>query len=93
MAKTYSIAETRNQLTRIIRMVELGDHVHITRRGKPVAVLLSREVFEALHGKRPGLAEALRRFRQRVPPEDLLDDEDLAGLREGVSGREDNPWD
>jgi len=92
MKKTYSIAEAKDGFTRLIRIVEAGDHVHITRRGRPVAVLLSREVFETLEPKRPGFAEALARFRELVGPEDLLDDEDLAGLRDQSSGREVEPW-
>lgn len=36
-----SIADARNHLTRLIHQAEAGEPVHITRRGKPVAVLLS----------------------------------------------------
>jgi prevent-host-death family protein len=34
-----SIAEAKNRLTQLIRAVEDGDHVVITRHGKPVAQL------------------------------------------------------
>jgi len=34
-----NIAEARNQLTRLIRAVEAGEQVVITRNGKPVAQL------------------------------------------------------
>lgn len=34
-----SIVEARNHLTRLIRAVEGGEHVVITRNGKPVAQL------------------------------------------------------
>lgn len=36
-----SIANAKNHLTRLIQEAERGEHVHITRRGKAVAVLLS----------------------------------------------------
>jgi prevent-host-death family protein len=43
-----SIAEAKTQLTRLIHAVERGEPVHITRRGKPVAVLLSEVDYERL---------------------------------------------
>lgn len=43
-----SIAEAKTQLTRLIHAVEHGEPVHITRRGKPVAVLLSEVEYERL---------------------------------------------
>jgi prevent-host-death family protein len=43
-----SIAEAKTQLTRLIRQVERGESVHITRRGKPVAVLLSENEYARL---------------------------------------------
>jgi prevent-host-death family protein len=47
MAET-SIAEAKNQLTRLIHQAERGDAVHITRRGRPVAVLLSEAEYARL---------------------------------------------
>ena len=41
MSKRFSIAEARDQFTSIVRDVEKTPAVEITRRGKPVAVLLS----------------------------------------------------
>jgi prevent-host-death family protein len=43
-----SIAEAKTQLTRLIREAERGEAVHITRRGKPVAVLLSEDEYARL---------------------------------------------
>ncbi len=43
-----SIAEAKNQLTRLIHQAEGGEPVHITRRGKPVAVLLSADQYTRL---------------------------------------------
>ena len=47
MAET-SIAEAKTQLTRLIHQAERGEAVHITRRGKPVAVLLSEDEYARL---------------------------------------------
>ncbi len=43
-----SIAEAKTQLTRLIHQVECGEAVHITRRGKSVAVLLSEDEYSRL---------------------------------------------
>ncbi len=43
-----SIANVKNHLTRFIYEVESGEHVHITRRGRPVAVLLSEDEYARL---------------------------------------------
>jgi prevent-host-death family protein len=43
-----SITNAKNQLTRLIHKAERGEAVHITRRGKPVAVLLSEEEYACL---------------------------------------------
>jgi prevent-host-death family protein len=47
MAET-SIAEAKTQLTRLIHQAERGEPVHITRRGRPVAVLLSEDEYARL---------------------------------------------
>jgi len=43
-----SIAEAKTQFTRLVSRAELGEAVHITRRGKPVAVLLSEAEYARL---------------------------------------------
>jgi len=43
-----SISEAKKQLTRLIYEAESGKPVHITRRGKPVAVLLSENEYTRL---------------------------------------------
>lgn len=47
MAET-SVAEAKIQLTRLIHRAESGETAHITRRGKPVAVLLSEDEYARL---------------------------------------------
>ena len=48
-----SIAEARNALTKLVRQTERGEHVHITRRGNRVAVLVSSEEYERLESGEP----------------------------------------
>lgn len=48
-----SIAEAKTRLTRLIQQVERGDAVHITRRGKAVAVLVSADEYARLRQVQP----------------------------------------
>ncbi|MCY4508831.1 MAG: type II toxin-antitoxin system Phd/YefM family antitoxin [Acidobacteria bacterium] len=48
-----SVTQARNTLTRLIREVEAGEIVHITRRGKPAAVLVSKDEYDRLASGRP----------------------------------------
>ena len=49
-----SIAQARNTLTRLIHEAEGGEPVRITRRGKPVAVLVSTDEYERLESGSAG---------------------------------------
>ncbi len=49
--RSYSVAEARQNLARLIRTAEHGRAVRITRRGQPVAVLLSASEYLALSGE------------------------------------------
>jgi len=51
-----SIAQARNQFTTIIHHIEGGQPITISRRGKPVAVMLSMGDYERLlNAQSPGL--------------------------------------
>ncbi|MDP2792780.1 MAG: type II toxin-antitoxin system Phd/YefM family antitoxin [Sulfurisoma sp.] len=45
MDRTCSIAEARNDLSGVVREAEAGHPVTLSRRGKPVAVILSAAAF------------------------------------------------
>lgn len=62
MPKRYSIAEARSNLPSIVDQAEAGQEVEFTRRGKPVAVLVSLRQFERLGGERAQFGETYRRF-------------------------------
>jgi antitoxin Phd len=85
----YSIAQTKDNLTRLLRIVETGDHVHITRRGRPVAVLMSVQEYRCFQQQRPSFLDALRQFNDHIEGDDaFIDDDFLSGLRDRVIGRE-----
>ena len=46
-----SVVKARNALTQLIHEAESGKVVHITRRGKSVAVLVSREEYDRLESQ------------------------------------------
>ena len=65
MPKQYSIADARGRLPSLVDEAEQGAEVQITRRGKPVAVLVSVDRYRRLVEGRTGLWSALEAFRRR----------------------------
>lgn len=89
MSKQYSIAAARNQLPAIVHEVEKGQPVELTRRGRPVAVLLSARDYEQLKPKKRSLWEAIQHFRATHDLSDMTDiDEIFADVRDKSPGRE-----
>jgi prevent-host-death family protein len=87
MTKRKTIAETRDNLARLIHEVEEGEPVEITRRGRPVAVLLSIATVERLRSGKGGFWDAVERFRDENDLEELDLAEALEDLREPSPGR------
>lgn len=90
MQKQYPIAEAKNKLPAIIHDVEEGSIVQFTRRGRPVAVLVSLGDYERLSKQKKGFWAALQAFRSNMLQyEDIvIGDADFKGLRDTDSGRE-----
>ena len=81
----------KNSLTSIIHDVETGVPVTLTRRGKPVAVLLSIREYDSLKRNKQNFWQLLTAFRNTVDKEGVeISDADVAGLRDVSSGREVN---
>lgn len=94
MAET-SIAEAKNQLTRLIHQAERGDAVHITRRGRPVAVLLSEAEYARLSRgtTRPTFWEAIQAMRADPDFEPVdLQPEEIASWRDRAAEGRDFEW-
>lgn len=87
MEKQYTISEAKNRLTAIVYAVEKGSGVTLTRRGRPVAVVLSIEEYEALNLRRGGFWERLTVLRERAAEVDISDT-DFENLRDRSPGRE-----
>lgn len=69
MRKQLSITETKNKLTQLVREVEAGAEVTITKDRRPAAVLLSWEAYTVL--KRQITAARLRELRDELIGSDL----------------------
>lgn len=88
MQKQFSIAEAKNKLPSIIHDVESGPPVELTRRGVPVAVLLSKHDFDLLTEKQDGFWNVLMEFRRHVEQEGIIfSDADFSELRDSSKGR------
>ncbi len=67
MSQKYSVAEARSHLPAILDQAEAGMEIELTRRGKPVAVVLSSQDFQRLRGQRPRFGDAYENFRRNYP--------------------------
>ena len=89
MKRNVSVAEVRRNLASLIRTAERGRAVEITRRGEPVAVLLSASEYLHLKGERPAFKAAVDAVRDRLEVEQLdIGNADFEGLRDESAGRE-----
>lgn len=89
MSKSYSIAEAKNQLSRLVHEAEDAGRVELTRRGRPVAVVLSLGEYRRLQqGSRRTVSMAIDDLRSALDDEGGYGDGDFEGLRDESSGRE-----
>ena len=84
MAKQQSIAEARSNLPSLVREVESGRSVELTRRGQPVAVLIGRQEYVRLSSRHRRFSQAYADFTQDINLKDLAIDpnEIFAGARD-----------
>jgi prevent-host-death family protein len=91
MSRRYSMADARTNLPTIVDQAEAGQKVELTRRGKPVAVVLSLRELQRLRGDRPRFREVYEEFLKKYSLEDVgLNDEFAefaASIREKGTGR------
>jgi prevent-host-death family protein len=89
MIKRYSIAEARQNLAALVHEVERASAVELTRRGEPVAMLLSIEEYRRLLSKHSSFWEAYTSFREAVDLEQLqIEPDTFEAVRDSSPGRE-----
>lgn len=89
MSKEISISEATRKLPSLIHDVENGTSVRLTRRGRPVATVISLHEYQRLKRKKEGLWDAFMAFRQMPEKENIgVSDSDFENLRDKSPGRE-----
>jgi prevent-host-death family protein len=89
MLEQYSIAKARDHFTSLVRAVERESAIELTRRGKPVAVILSIQEYQRLLDRQVGFWEAYSAFRERVNIQELgIEPDTWSDLRDRSPGRE-----
>ena len=90
MTDRHSIAEARRNLPALVREAENGKEVELTRRGEPVAMLISHRTFKHLTSIRRGFVAAYRDFTTNIDVSNLeLNPDELFGdVREETGGRD-----
>lgn len=84
--KTSTIAEAKNNLSKLIHQLESDGAIHLTRHGKPVAVMLSEANYQKLTQKNKGLFQAIQQWRSQLDEDSALTEAELKQLR--ASGQE-----
>lgn len=86
----YSIADAKNGLPQLVRQVEAGYDIQLTRRGKPVAMLVSTERYRQLTSGRTRFSTAYEDFRRdhELAELDLDPDEVYGEIRDRSAGRD-----
>lgn len=87
MMELTTIAEAKNNLPRLIHAAEAGDDIHISRFGKPVAVLISEERYQQLFNMGKTVFQAMLQWREQYGDLDLTDEE-VASWRDRTPARE-----
>jgi len=88
VSKQYSIAEARHNLAALVHELERKALIELTRRGEPVAVLLSIREYRRLTAKRGGFWSMYEAFRAATNlPQLKIELEVLDGLRDLSPGR------
>lgn len=89
MACRYSIAQARAQLPAIVDLAAAGREVELTRRGQPVAVILSIRERDRLRGGNRDFPAAYKRFVEKFPAKGAGVDKKFArSLRDRSIGRD-----
>ncbi|CCE23772.1 type II toxin-antitoxin system Phd/YefM family antitoxin [Methylotuvimicrobium alcaliphilum] len=86
--KTSTIAEAKNNLSQLIHQLESNEAIHLTRHGKPVAVMLSEASYQRLAQKNTGLFKAIQQWRCQLDADSTLTDAELKQIREASQERE-----
>jgi prevent-host-death family protein len=87
--KTSTIADAKTHLTKLIYHLESGEAIHLTRHGRPVAVMLSEANYQKLIRPSSTLFSAIEQWRCENQTDAAFTETELHTLRkESAMGRE-----
>lgn len=86
--KTSTIAEAKNNLSQLIHQLQSDEPIHLTRHGKPVAVMLSEANYQKLTHKDHSLYQAIQHWRNQLDSDSGLTETELKNVRATSQGRE-----
>jgi prevent-host-death family protein len=84
----YSIADARKHLPALVDEVAAGNDVQLTRRGTPVAVVVSIAEYQRLKAGKKTFSEAYADFRSKFPEGHGVEPEYWDAIRSKDPGRE-----
>ena len=88
MTRDFTIAEARDHLSEVVRLAEDEGAIELTRRGKPVAVVISAREYLRLCSPPEKPFAFLERLRTDYDAEHFgLEPADLGSLRDKSAGR------
>ena len=101
MEQAISLSVAKAQLAGLVQAAETGEVVHISRHGKPVAVLISEQSYATLQGQQASrrVWAAIADWREAVDPASPsplewplppgeAGDQEIKGWRDQSAGRE-----
>jgi antitoxin (DNA-binding transcriptional repressor) of toxin-antitoxin stability system len=83
--KQYSITQVPNYWTDIMKRVEQGDSIQLTRNSEVIAILMP---VQDKPSSKLNFWQALQKFRQQVDIADLYDEDIFSDVRDHSPGRE-----
>ena len=87
--KEISVTEAKNSFTHWVHQAEQGESIHLTRRGKAVAVILSEAQYRQLTASPKSIWAAIKDWREQVDFSGIeLTDQEIDIWRERSPGRE-----
>jgi prevent-host-death family protein len=90
MTKRYSMAEIGDHLADVVQEAEAGTTVELTRRGRPVVVLVPANDYERLAESRPDFWESYQKLRREFDFAELAIDPErvFSDVRDLSPGRD-----
>ena len=87
MEQAISLSVAKAQLAGLVQAAETGEVVHISRHGKPVAVLISEQSYATLQGRQASrrVWAAIAEWRQSG---EAIGEPEVEGWRDQSAGRE-----